>query len=127
MRKLQDYLLKKTLQVKNTLPTKMPEEIEQLKRRIEGLEAKLDILFYSDRYVFSRDIQMMDGRNIQLATGTGTRIGTAISQLLGFYNVTPVDQPAAVTDPSGGATIDAEARTAIIATIDRLQELGLIA
>ena len=57
----------------------------------------------------------------------GLRIGSAITSLLGFYGVTPVDQPATVADPTGGAIIDAEARTAIIALIDRLQELGLIA
>jgi len=57
----------------------------------------------------------------------GLRIGSAITSLLGFYGVTPVDQPAAVADPTGGSTIDTEARTAIIALIDRLQELGLIA
>ena len=34
---------------------------------------------------------------------------------------------AAVTDPTGGATVDAEARTAIVALIDRLQAHGLIA
>ena len=57
----------------------------------------------------------------------GLRIGSAITSLLGFYGVTPVDQPATVADPTGGGTVDAEARTAIIALIDRLQELGLIA
>jgi hypothetical protein len=57
----------------------------------------------------------------------GLKIGDAATALLGFYGVTPVDQPATVTDPTGGGTIDAEARTAINAIIDRLQELGLIA
>jgi hypothetical protein len=57
----------------------------------------------------------------------GIKIGSATSSLLGFYGVTPVDQPATVTDPTGGGTQDAEARTAINAIIDRLQELGLIA
>ena len=57
----------------------------------------------------------------------GIKIGSAITSLLGFYGVTPVDQPATVTDPTGGGTQDAEARTAINAIIDRLQELGLIA
>jgi len=57
----------------------------------------------------------------------GLKIGDATTALLGFYGVTPVDQPATVTDPTGGGTIDAEARTAINAIIDRLQELGLIA
>jgi hypothetical protein len=67
------------------------------------------------------------GTNIALATSTGTKIGTATSQLLGFYNATPVNQPDTVADPAGGATVDAEARTAINSIIDRLQELGLIA
>jgi hypothetical protein len=57
----------------------------------------------------------------------GLRIGSAITSLLGFYGVTPVDQPATVADPTGGGTVDAEARTAIQSIIDRLQELGLIA
>ena len=67
----------------------------------------------------------------QAGSGGGTlrglKIGSAITSLLGFYGVTPVDQPATVADPTGGSTIDTEARTAIIALIDRLQELGLIA
>jgi hypothetical protein len=66
------------------------------------------------------------------AGGTGTslrgiKLGSATSSLLGFYGATPVDRPATVADPAGGGTIDAEARTAINAIIDRLQELGLIA
>jgi len=57
----------------------------------------------------------------------GIKIGSATSSLLGFYGATPVDRPATVADPTGGGTIDAEARTAINDIIDRLQELGLIA
>lgn len=57
----------------------------------------------------------------------GLKIGGAITDLLGFYGATPVDQPDTIADPTGGGTIDAEARTAINAIIDRLQELGLIA
>ena len=67
------------------------------------------------------------GKNIVLSASTGTKIGTSTGQLIGFYNATPVDQPATVADPAGGATVDAESRTAINALIDRLQELGLIA
>jgi hypothetical protein len=55
------------------------------------------------------------------------RIGGAATSRLGFYGSTPVDQPNTIADPTGGATIDAEARTAINTIIDRLQELGLIA
>lgn len=57
----------------------------------------------------------------------GIKIGSTTTSLLGFYGVTPVDQPATVADPTGGGTQDAEARTAINAIIDRLQELGLVA
>jgi hypothetical protein len=70
---------------------------------------------------------VFDGVNLSFGTTTGTKLGTATTQKIGFYNVTPVDQPATVTDPTGGVTQDAEARTAINAIIDRLQELGLIA
>ncbi len=57
----------------------------------------------------------------------GLRIGGASTSLLGFYGATPVDRPDTIADPTGGGTIDAEARTAINTIIDRLQELGLIA
>lgn len=57
----------------------------------------------------------------------GIKLGSATTSLLGFYGVTPVDQPLTVADPAGGGTVDSEARTAIGEIIDRLQELGLIA
>lgn len=57
----------------------------------------------------------------------GLKIGGASTSLLGFYGSTPVDQPATVADPSGGSTVDTQARAAVSAVIDRLQELGLIA
>lgn len=68
-----------------------------------------------------------DAVNIAFNTTTGTKIGTGTTQKLGFYNATPIAQGASVADPSGGAIIDAEARTAIIAVITRLEALGLIA
>lgn len=47
-------------------------------------------LFASDRYIFSKLIQILDGRNIQLGITTGTRIGTGATQKLSFFNATPV-------------------------------------
>lgn len=38
----------------------------------------------------------------------------------------PLTPGAAVTAPAGGATVDAEARTAINALISRLEALGLV-
>ncbi len=50
-------------------------------------------------------------------------IGNATSDKIGFFGVTPVDQPATITDGSDAASTQA----AVNAVIDRLQELGLIA
>lgn len=52
-------------------------------------------------------ITLDDAANIAVQTGTGTKIGTSTSQKLGFWNATPVVQPAganqsALTDSTGG-------------------------
>lgn len=67
---------------------------------------------------------MDDGANVVLGSTTGTKIGTATSQKLSFYNATPIAQGLAVAAPSGGATIDAQARTAITSIIGRLSASG---
>jgi hypothetical protein len=57
------------------------------------------------------DLKMADGKNVVLNTTTGTKIGTANTQKLGFFGVsTPVVQPALTSD-----------------LLDSLQALGLIA
>ena len=45
-----------------------------------------------------------DANDIALGTTTGTKIGTATTQKLGFYNATPVVQPTAVADITTTAT-----------------------
>ena len=63
--------------------------------------------------------------------GTLERAGTPYVQwgngTLGFFNTTPATRPAAIADASGGATIDAEARTALNALLAGMRSLGLIA
>lgn len=103
------------------------DETELLKKRIQLLENLVFALVKSDKYYFGKHIVLADGLRISGSTGTGVRIGNSISEKWSFYGVAPVDQPAAITDPTGGATIDTQARTAIIAIIDALQELGLLA
>lgn len=73
------------------------------------------------------NIGLLSANNIVLDTVTGTKIGTATAQKLAFYNATPIVQGASVADASGGAVIDAEARTAINALISRIEATGLIA
>ena len=39
------------------------------------------------------DIEMDEGKNIKAGTTTGSKIGTAVTQKLGFWNKAPVIQP----------------------------------
>lgn len=68
-------------------------------------------------------LALSDAVNIPVGTSTGTKIGTSTSQKLGFFNKTPVVQPAAVAD----ATDAASAITQLNAVLARLRSLGLIA
>jgi hypothetical protein len=68
--------------------------IEELQAEIEILKGRLDGYERSDRFIMGKTFQLMDGRNIQLGRGTGTKIGTANNQKLGFFGKTPVAQQA---------------------------------
>lgn len=61
--------------------------------------------------------------NVILRTTTGTKIGTATNQLLGFWNATPVDQPGAIADATGAGDVVAQLNKVLAA----LREAGLIA
>jgi len=61
--------------------------------------------------------------NIAAGTTTGTKIGTATTQKLGFYNATPVAQPAAVADATDAASVI----TQLNLLLARMRTLGLIA
>ena len=100
-------------QVEERLPELVTREVERILKDFSG-----------DRYVFSKNLELRDGRNVQVGRTTGTKIGTATDQKLGFFGATPVDQPATVADASG-CTGDADDR--LNELIDRLQELGIIA
>lgn len=52
---------------------------------------------------FSGGITIADAKNVVLDTTTGTKIGTAVGQKLGFWNVTPVVQPASANQAALGA------------------------
>jgi hypothetical protein len=62
-------------------------------------------------------------RDIVTDTTTGTKIGTATTQKIGFFNATPAVQPAAVAD----ATDAASTQDRLNDLLARLRTLGLIA
>jgi len=101
-------------------------EFEKLQQRVEQLE-RLLLFVQADRILLDRHQQFRDGRNIQVGKSTGTKIGTETTQKLGFFGETPVVQPSAISAPSGGATVDTQARASINAIITALQSLGLTA
>jgi hypothetical protein len=71
----------------------------------------------------NRAITVSDGGNVVLGTTTGTKIGTATTQKIGFYNATPVVQPAAVAD----ATTAVDVITQLNDLLAKLRTLGIIA
>lgn len=71
-----------------------PETVRALIRE------ELQTLIRSDRFTFEKLIQILDGRNIQLGTSTGTKIGTASNQKIAFYGATPVIRASAISAPS---------------------------
>ncbi len=97
------------------------EQIRQLIREEMGG------LMKTDRFTFEKLLQILDGRNIQIGTSTGTKIGTAASQKIGLWGATPVIQASAISAPTGGATQDAEARTAINSIRTALINAGITA
>lgn len=79
----------------------------------EIVRKELGIILGTDKYIITRDMKISDGRNFQLAKGTGTMIGTESVQKIGFLGKSPVAQQAAISTPSGGTTIDSYARARI--------------
>lgn len=72
-----------------------------------GLTTKVMTLQGDGELILTGSLTMADAKNIILNATTGTKIGTATSQKLGFWNATPVIQPAganqaAITDSTGG-------------------------
>ena len=65
--------------------------------------------------------------SLSLRAGNGTTRLAVNNTGMGFFGATPAAQPAAVADATGGATVDAEARTAINDLLARLRTLGIIA
>lgn len=82
-------------------------------------------------------LEFNEARNIKVGTTTGTKIGTATTQKLGFYNATPVVQPTGIADIDA-STVDGtygaeeqavigDLRTKVNSIISKLESLGLIA
>jgi hypothetical protein len=84
---------------------------------------RLSISSSTGTATFYGDVQIDDAKNIVMNTTTGTKIGTATTQKLAFWNATPVVQPTAVADATDAASVI----TQLNALLTRMRNLGLIA
>jgi hypothetical protein len=73
----------------------------------------------------SKTCSFGNGADLSFGTSSGTKIGTGTTQKLGFYNATPIVQPAANADTSGATLGDLETEVNQIKQL--LRNLGLMA
>ena len=71
------------------------------RQRLEKVEAMLGMLIATERYTFQKHLQILDGRNVILGKGTGTKFGTETTQKIGFFNKTPIVQPSDTAETTG--------------------------
>ena len=104
-----------------------PEELKLLNDIDAKLTRFLDLYYRTnmiDRTEFNNPVVF--NNNIVIGKN-GTKFGTSTNDKISFYNKAPIVQPATISDPAGGATVDSQARTAVSSLIARLKSLGLIA
>jgi len=71
------------------------------------------------------DVTLADGKDFALGSSSGTKIGTATTQKLGFFNKTPIAQKAANADTSGASLAALE--TEVNELKQLLRDYGLMA
>lgn len=101
-----------------------------MQKRIEQLEALVFSLVKpgSAFIQLNKETVLKDTANVRLGTTTGTKIGTATTQKLAFFNATPVAQQSHITHLAEvGAAQDQDARALGNAILTRLENLGLFA
>lgn len=101
------------------------DEITLLKNRIEDLEGKINSLVKIDRYFFQRDIDIRDGQDIFIGGNSGTKIGQNALSKISVYGVNPTVQASAISAPSGGTTVDTQARAVTVLLIAALKAFGI--
>ena len=85
------------------------EQVRQIIRE------ELSFLIKNNKLVFSKPMQILDGNDIVIGQNIGSRFGTAASQKMSWFGVTPrVQLPTTfLIQATGGTVIDNEARARI--------------
>lgn len=114
-----------------------PEQEEKLNKALSSIEtltkavkelSETQGLFYRmsmrDKFLLSKPLVLRNTKIISEGE-EGLQIGSEPMEKIGFFGTTPVIQESSVSKPTGGTTVDSEARTAIDAIIDVLDAYGL--
>jgi hypothetical protein len=64
-------------------------QIDELTQRVSQLEDLLYKIMKSDRMMIEKNMQMADGRNIQLGRTVGSQFGASTDQKISFLGVAP--------------------------------------
>lgn len=104
----------------------MEEQLKQLDDRLTQLEQQLGGLSNDTRQV-QVIRNAIAGTNLKTLSIEIEKDLNHDGTLVGFYGKAPVTQQASADNPSGGVTIDNEARSSINQLISRLDNLGLTA
>jgi hypothetical protein len=86
-------------------PTLTEEDVRKIIRE------ELDEFLASDRYIFSKTVQFLDGRNIEFSGVTGTKLGTTANHKIGMWGVSPVVQFQPVGQTAGFTQVGTVAAT----------------
>ena len=113
-----------------------PEEKQQLNELTQKVNQLIDVYYrthYIDKDVFSNPVYinnklfLKDGTVLSTGSTTGMKFGHATTEKRAVFGETPIVQQSAITAPSGGTTIDSEARTAINSIRTVLSAFGFTA
>ena len=91
------------------------------------IEEYLSLFIKTGKFVFDKDLQVLDGRNIQVGRSVGTSLGTEDTQKTGFHNCAVV-RANHIDNPTGGTgdAIDQASRIAINAILVALENKGIL-
>lgn len=108
-----------------------PEQrIKELENRLIILTKELaDVKNYTSNLGGSLEFKTLVQKYVDEESGSSARSfkSVAITDSLGLFGKTPIGQQSSIADPTGGTTVDSQARTAINSILDVLDNFGFTA
>ena len=101
-----------------------PQELQDFNKMKQDLKNLQELFFkgdFPDRKVFYKKLVAEGGLDL---TGTPMSLGKS-GGTVGLYGATPVSRATAISSPSGGATVDSQASTAIDSIRTAIKNIGI--